>query len=143
MDFYIDHTIHAASEEVARVMFDPDREAEWMAKTGPAERLTPGPLAVGSRVKHTAGVHGWPVSFVTEVKAIDPGRRLEMEVVGPSRSRSGVIIYQVAPTAGGAIATIHVRDDEVGPHPVSAWARKQQAQENLARLATLLSRTHA
>jgi hypothetical protein len=138
MDFYIDQTIHAAPDEVAHVMFDPDRETDWMAKTGLAERLTPGPLAVGSRVQHTAGVHGWPVSFVTEVKAIAPDR-LEMEVVGPSRR--GVIIYQVAPTAGGAIATIHVRDDEVGPHPVSAWARKQQAQENLARLATLLTRT--
>jgi hypothetical protein len=118
MDFYIEHTIFAAPEQVAAIMFDPAREGEWMAKGGTAEILTPGPLAVGSRVQHTASVHGW-----------------QMEIVG---SRQGVIIYQVSPTAGGSIATLHVRDDEVAPHPVSAWARKQQAQENLANLASVV-----
>lgn len=142
MDFYIEKTIHAAPDAVARIMFDPDRESEWMAKAGVAERLTPGPLAVGSQVRHTAGVHGWPVSFVTEVRSYDPDRRLEMEVVG-ANSRHGEIIYQVTPTSGGAIATIHVRDDEKGPHPVSNWARKQQAEENLARLASLVVHGHA
>ena len=44
---------------------------------------------------------------------------------------------------GGSIATIHVRDDEKGPHPVSNWARKQQAEENLARLASLVTHGHA
>lgn len=133
MDFYIEHTIFAAPDQVAEIMFDPAREGEWMAKGGQAELLTPAPLAVGSRVKHTASVHGWPISFMTEVTAFEPGRRLEMEIVG---SRQGMIIYQVAPTAGGAIATLHVRDDETAPHPVSSWARKQQAQENLSRLAS-------
>ena len=141
MDFYIEHTIHAAPEQVAEVMFDPAREGEWMAKGGEAERLTPGPLRVGSQVRHTASVHGWPVSFVTQVKAIEPGRRLEMEIVGASRRAA--IIYQVAPTAGGAIATLHVRDDEQTQHPVATWARKQQAQENLAHLAQAVARTQA
>jgi len=142
MDFYIEHTIHAAPEAVARVMFDPAREGEWMAKAGEAEQLTPGPLGVGTQVRHKAGVHGWPINFVTEVKSYEPDRRLEMAVVGPA-SRGGEIIYQVAPTAGGSIATIHVRDDERGPHPVSDWARKQQAEENLARLASLVTHGHA
>lgn len=141
MDFYIEQTIHAAPEEVARVMFDPEREAEWMASGAPAEPLTPGPLQVGSRIQHTAGVHGWPVSFITEVKAIEPDRRLEMEVVGSGRH--GSIVYQVVPTAGGSIATMHVRDDEIRPRVVSTWARKQQAQENLHRLAALVTHGHA
>lgn len=139
MDFYIEHTIHAAPERVAEVMFDPGCEGEWMAKGGEAERLTAGPLQVGSQVRHTASVHGWPVSFVTQVKAIDPGRRLEMEIIGASRRAE--IIYQVAPTAGGAIATLHVRDDELAPHPIASWARKQQAQSNLAHLALAVART--
>ncbi|CAN7411560.1 SRPBCC family protein [Phenylobacterium sp. LjRoot219] len=141
MDFYIERTIHAAPEAVARIMFDPGREAEWMAKAGSAEPLTPGPMGVGSQVRHTAGVHGWPVSFVTEVRSFEPDRRLEMAVI--NATRQGEIIYQVAPTAGGSIATIHVRDDETGPHPVSNWARKQQAEENLARLASLVTHGHA
>lgn len=140
MDFYIEQTIHAAPEEVARVMFDPAREAEWMAHAATAEQLTPGPLGVGSRIQHSAGVHGWPVSFVTEVRSFDPDRRLEMEVV--DSARGGTIVYQVVPTAGGSIATVHVHDDEHGPRPVSTWARKQQAQQNLHRLANLVTHGH-
>lgn len=140
MDFYIEQTIHAAPDEVARVMFDPTRESEWMAHGATAKQLTPGPLAVGSRVQHSAGVHGWPVSFVTEVRSFEPGRRLEMEVV--DSARHGAIVYQVVPTAGGSIATMHVSDDEHGPRPVSTWARKQQAQENLHRLANLVTHGH-
>lgn len=141
MDFYIERTIHAAPQVVAKIMFDPDREADWMAKGGTAERLTPGPLAVGSKVRHSAGVHGWTVSFVTEVTAIEPDSRLEMEIVEPGRH--GVIIYQIAPTAGGCIATIHVKDDEKGPHPLSEWARKQQAEENLTQLASVVAHAGA
>jgi uncharacterized protein YndB with AHSA1/START domain len=141
MEFFVEKTIHAAPEEVAAVMFDPAREGEWMAKGAKAEFLTPGPLAVGSRVHHEAGIHGWKMSFITEVKALDPGRRLEMEIV--ENSDHGVIIYIVSPTAGGSIATILVRDEGMARIPHSVWARKQQAQENLAHLATLISRAHA
>jgi uncharacterized protein YndB with AHSA1/START domain len=141
MDFFVEQTIHAAPEDVARIMFDPEREGEWTAKGARAEKLTPGPLAVGSRVRHEAGVHGWKVSFVTEVKAFDPDRRLEMEVVdSPDHGR---IIYQVAPTAGGAIAAIHVHDEGLARMPHSVWARKQQALENLSHLAAAVIHSHA
>jgi hypothetical protein len=141
MDFFVEQTIHAAPEEVAAIMFDPASEGEWVAKGTTAELLTPGPLAVGSRVRHEAGVHGWKISFVTEVTALDPGRRLEMQVV--EGSDHGVITYQVAPTAGGAIASIHVRDEAMARIPHSVWARKDQAKENLASLATLIQRRNA
>ncbi len=141
MEFYVEQTIHAAPDNVAQVMFDPDREGEWMAKGGKVEWLTPGPLAVGSRVRHEAGIHGWKMSFVTEVKALDPGHRLELEVV--DGADNGVISYQISPTAGGVIATIHVRDEGMARIPHSVWARKQQAQENLARLAQVVTRGHA
>jgi uncharacterized protein YndB with AHSA1/START domain len=133
MDFFVEQTIHASPEDVARIMFDPDREDEWVVKGARAERLTLGPFAVGSRVRHEAGIHGWKVAFTTEVKALEPGRRLEMEVIeGPDH---GQIIYQVAPTSGGAIATIHVHDEGLARIPHSVWARKDQAKENLRNLA--------
>ncbi len=140
MDFFVEQTIHASPEDVAGIMFDPEREGEWVAKGERAERLTPGPLAVGSRVRHEAGVHGWKASFVTEVRTFDPGRRLEMEVV--EGSDHGVIIYQIAPTAGGCIASIHVRDETMARIPHSVWARKDQAKHNLQRLAHEVTRTH-
>jgi hypothetical protein len=141
MDFFVEQTIHAAPEDVAKIMFDPARDGEWIAKGATAEVLTPGPLAVGSRVRHQAGVHGWKVSFVTEVKALDPDRRLEMEVV--EGHEGGRIIYQIAPTAGGSIATIHVHDETMARIPHSVWARKDQAKENLHNLAHAVTRAHA
>jgi hypothetical protein len=141
MDFFVEQTIHASPEAVAEVMFDPDREDEWISKGVKAERLTPGPLAVGSRVRHEAGVHGWKVAFITEVTSIEPGRRLEMQVV--EGSEHGRIIYQVAPTAGGAIASIHVHDEGMARLPHSVWARKDQAKENLKHLADFVVHGHA
>jgi hypothetical protein len=140
MDFFVEQTIHASPEEVASLMFDPEREAEWVDNAGPAEKLTPGPLAVGSEFRHQAGVHGWKVSFVTRVASLEPDRRLEMQVV--DGSHAGVIIYQVAPTSGGAIATIHVHDDAMARIPHSVWARKDQARENLRNLARKVQKAH-
>ena len=141
MHIFVEHTIYASPEDVAAVMFDPDREGEWVAKGGKAERLTPGPLAVGSRVRHDVGVLGWQLSFVTQVKALDPGRKLEMEIV--EGSDHGAIIYQVVPTSGGAIASIHVEDESMARMPHSVWARKKQAEENLAHLARAVANEHA
>lgn len=118
MHIFVEHTIYASPEDVAAIMFDPDREGEWVAKGGKVERLTPGPLAVGSRVRHDVGVLGWQLSVVTEVAAYDPGRTLEMKIV--DAPDHGAIIYQVAPTSGGAIASIHVEDASMArmPHSV-------------------------
>ena len=141
MDFYVEHTIHASPEDVAAIMFNPDREGEWTDKGGGVEHLTPGPLAVGSRVRHKAGVLGWEFSFTTEVKAFDPLHRLEVEIVGaPDHD---VIIYQIAPTAGGCIASIHVRDQAMKRLPQSVWARKKQAQDNLTHLAAAVAKARA
>lgn len=140
MHIFVEHTIYAAPGEVAAIMFDPDREGEWVAKGSKAERLTPGPLAVGSRVRHDVGVLGWQFSFVTEVTALDPGRTLEMKIV--EASDQGAIIYQVVPTSGGAIASIHVEDESMVRFPHSIWARKKQAEENLAHLAKAVAHAH-
>lgn len=141
MDFFVEQTIHAAPEDVAKIMFDPAREAEWVDKATKAELLTTGPLRVGSRVRHEAGVHGWKISFITEVKAFEPDRKLVMDVV--YGSDHGEITYQVAATAGGAIASIHVRDEAMARIPHSVWARKDQAKDNLHRLAQAVARSLA
>ena len=141
MHIFVEQTIYASPEDVVAVMFDPDREGEWVAKGGKAERLTPGPLAVGSRVRHDVGVLGWQLSFVTEVTALELGRTLEMKVV--EASDQGAIIYQVVPTSGGAIASIHVEDESMARLPHSVWVRKKQAEENLAHLARAVANARA
>src|SRR5262249_29784732 len=133
MDFFVEQTIHAAPEDVAKVMFDPAREPEWVDKANKAELLTTGPLRIGSRVRHEAGGHGWKPSFITEVKEFEPDRKLVMDVA--YGTENGQIIYQVAPTAGGSIASIHVHDEGMARMPHSVWARKDQAKDNLHKLA--------
>jgi hypothetical protein len=141
MDFFVEQVIHASPEEVARIMFDPEREGEWVDKAGPAEKLTPGPLTVGSRFQHSAGVNAWKVAFITRVLSFERDRRLEMEIT--EGRHSGTIVYQLAPTSGGSIASIHVRDDSVARMPPSVWARKEQAKENLHNLARAVQKAHA
>lgn len=137
MEFQVEQVIHSAPAEVARIMFDPDLEEKWIDKAGRAERLTPGPIGVGSRVRHEAGVLGLRDSFVTEVTEMDPERRMVMEIVeGPER---GMLVYEVVPTAGGAIAAVHVRNHPKLPIPLVPWARKHHVEENLRRLANFVA----
>ncbi|MDB5447691.1 MAG: hypothetical protein JWQ97_3008, partial [Phenylobacterium sp.] len=72
MEFHVEQVIHSSPTEVARIMFDPDLEEKWVNKAGKAEKLTPGPIAVGSRVRHDAAVLGLRGPFVTEVTELDP-----------------------------------------------------------------------
>src|ERR1700742_2612182 len=110
MEFLVEKVIHASTDDVARIMFDPALEDQWGENAGKAEVLTPGPLAVGSRVRHQGSVAGLAQTYVTEVTAFDPGRRLEMNIVeGPAR---GQLVYTVSPTAGGAIASVYVDDSK-------------------------------
>ncbi|MDB5465981.1 MAG: Polyketide cyclase/dehydrase [Phenylobacterium sp.] len=140
MEFHVEHVIHAAPAEVARIMFDPELEAQWIGKAGNAEKLTDGPISVGSRVRHPAGLLGMRAPFVTEVTELEPDRRLVMEIV--EGSESGVVVYQVSPTAGGSVVTVHVRNKPKLPIPQAPWARKHHVEENLHRLATLVARLH-
>lgn len=141
MDIVIEQVVHAAPAEVARIMFDPQVEDRWTESKDKAEVLTPGPLGIGSRVRHAAKLLGLKsASFVTEVVELEPERKLAMEIVeGPER---GLVTYQVSPTAGGSIAAIHVRSHPKLPIPLVPWARKQQIQENLHRLSNLVAHNH-
>jgi hypothetical protein len=137
VEFNVEQVIHRAPADVARVMFDPELEDRWTETATKAEKLTPGPIGVGSRVRHESGVLGLKGPFVTEVTDFDPNGRLAMEIVdGPMR---GLIIYQVAATSGGSIATIHVKNNPKLPIPSLPWAHKHHVQEDLHRLATLLT----
>jgi len=140
VEFHVEQVIHAAPADVARIMFDPDLEERWIDTARSAEKLTPGPIAVGTRVRHEAGVLGQKAPFVTEVTELDPDRRLAMEIV--EGAERGVLVFQVAPTAGGTIATVHVRNNPKLPIPIAPWVRKQHVQESLHRLATLVTTSH-
>jgi hypothetical protein len=134
MEYHVEQIIHAAPSEVARIMFDPEKEVHWIGNAKSVERLTPGPIGVGSRVRHEGGLLGQAISWVTEVTAYEPDRQLEMSVL--EAPLPGVLIYEVRPTAGGSIAIVQTKN--FASVPGAGWALKRAAQEDLARLAALV-----
>ena len=141
MEFHVEHVIHAAPAEVAAVMFDPDQEAKWIHTTRSVERLTPGPVAVGAKVRREGGLLGQSFSWTTVITAFEPDHLLEMNIVdGPM---VGVLTFEVNPTAGGSIAVMRTRNHVNAPLPGAGWAFKQRASEDLVRLAALVAQQTA
>jgi len=140
MEFQVEHVVHAAPAEVAKIMFDPSREPEWSGTATKVEVLTPGPFGVGSRVRREGGFLGAKFTIVTEVTAFEPDRILEMDIVeGPTH---GTVVYEVSPTAGGSIAMIHTRNKPNRPAFISGLILKHDAGEDLGRLARLVMAEH-
>lgn len=138
MAVHVEKTIHAAPSEVAKVMFDALSESGWITGVGSAELLTPGPLAVGTRVRRQSSILGASFTWVTEVTAFEPGRLLKMKFVeGPIH---GELTFEVAPTAGGSI--VIVRNDDSKRGPVGTWAIESTLENDLQRLAALVASKH-
>jgi uncharacterized protein YndB with AHSA1/START domain len=137
MNILVERTIHADPAQVARIMFDPEKEPGWIGGAHVVERLTLGPTAVGARVRREGGLLGPKQSWVTEVTAYEPERRLDMAIVqGPAH---GELSYEVRPTAGGAIVAVHNRVDAGLPIPGRSWRLKKAVSEDLKRLAALMT----
>ena len=141
MEFQVEQVIHAAPAEVARIMFDPALEMEWITNATKVEVLTPGPVGVGARIRREGGFMGRTYAWVWEVTAFEPERLMEMSFVeGPTE---GAIIFEVSPTAGGSIAMIHLRSKPNLPRPITNWFAKHDLAADLARLARLVAARQA
>lgn len=69
VDVAADIEIAADPADIASVMFDPAREAEWMGAVTGVEVLDPA-LVPGARVQHRGRVMGQEFTWTTEVEAI-------------------------------------------------------------------------
>ena len=103
LDVSVDIEIAAAPADVAAVMFDPTREAEWMKAVTGVEMIDPA-LAPGARVRHTASFMGREVSWTTAVETVQFPHVLTLAIdEGVFR---GTVSYTIARTAGGSRARI-------------------------------------
>jgi uncharacterized protein YndB with AHSA1/START domain len=74
--------IDAPIEKVFALIADIDRAREWMPADAKVERVTPGPLRVGSRYRETRPVMGKPDTEEYEVTAFDPPNLIEVYADG-------------------------------------------------------------
>ena len=117
VDVTVETEISAAPADVAAVMFDPQREPEWMKAVTGVE-LIDAALAPGARVRRRASVLGKDVDWTTEVERVMFPHLLVLRVTdGPF---TGTIKYEIQRSAGGSHVTIHNVGQPIGPSFIPA-----------------------
>jgi uncharacterized membrane protein len=105
VDISVETEIAASPADVAAVMFDPQREPEWMSVITSVEILDPA-LQPGARVRHTASVMGKEFGWTTQVEAVHFPHVLTLRIAdGPF---TGVVSYQIQRSANGS--SVRVRN---------------------------------
>lgn len=107
VDVTVETEIAASPTDVAAVMFDPQREPEWMNAVQRVEVVDPA-LQPGARVRHTASFMGREVAWTTEVEAVHFPHALRLRIAeGPF---AGTVSYQIQRSAAGGSA-VRVRNE--------------------------------
>jgi uncharacterized protein YndB with AHSA1/START domain len=136
MDVIATRHIGAAPNEVARVMFDPNRDPEWIGGAKSVDPPSASPTTVGSRVVRHGGFLGKTFSWETEVVEHQLDRLLRMHFVeGPMRG--GDVTYSIERDGDGSRVSVR----NTGPGiPGMGWFVKRSVGQDLDRLARLVQR---
>src|ERR1044071_10217196 len=95
VDLTVRTEIAAAPADIAAVMFDPQREPEWMSAIKRVEIIDPA-LQPGARVRRTAQFLGRELSWTTEGEAVHFPHVLKLKIAeGPF---TGTVSYQIQRT---------------------------------------------
>src|SRR5437764_3614396 len=104
IDVTVETEIAAAPADVAAVMFDPQREPDWMSAIKQVE-LIDAALQPGARVKRTESFMGKEIGWTTEVEAVHFPHVLKLKIdEGPF---TGTVSYQIQRSPGGSMVRIH------------------------------------
>ena len=128
--------IAAPPEAVAAYQFDPANDPGWIGGVTSVERLTTGPLSVGSRVRRRGGFLGRPIEWVMDVVEHIPGRRLSMHAVKSPFPMD--VTYELELSGSGTRASIHVHGEARGVYnvlgPLTPVMVRRSVQSDLRRL---------
>ena len=128
--------IDASAENVARVMFDPRRDTEWIGGAKSVDPANGDPTAIGARTTRHGGFMGRKFSWRTEVADFEPNRLLRMNfTAGPMKG--GDVTYRIEPQGNGS--KVSIRNTGPGPGFMS-WFVKRSVGKDLHRLAKLVER---
>lgn len=91
--------IAADPADIAAVMFDPSREAEWVSVVTGVEVIDPA-LVKGARVRHMASVMNREVTWTTEVEAVHFPHVLALRVA--EGAVTGTARYEIQRSGNGS-----------------------------------------
>ncbi len=133
--------IAAAPADVAAIMFDPQREPEWMSAVKRVEILDAA-LQPGARVRRSATFMGQEIGWTTEVEAVHFPHLLRLRIAeGPF---TGTVSYQIQRSAGGSIVRVHNEGQttKLGflPSAIVEGPMRSAMTADLGRLKTLVEK---
>ena len=131
--------IAASPATIAGVMFDPQRNSEWMKVVERVEVLDPA-LAPGARVRYHGDFMGKTVSWLTTVEAVHFPHVLALAISdGPFVGTSRIGIQR---SGGGSRVQVHSTGEIKGmsfiPDAMIAGPMKSAIEGDLARLKALI-----
>ena len=114
LDVAVERSMPVAADRVAAVMFDPTQDRTWMQALTAVDVLDR-TIGIGARVRRHARFMGKDISWITVVRAYEPGSRLELDIAdGPF---VGVVTYEIEPAGDSS----NVRIRNVGAPGQFAW----------------------
>lgn len=136
MDITVSRMIAASPAQVAKVMFDPQRDPEWIGGAGSVDPPAGDPTKIGARTTRHGGFLGREFSWQTEVAGFEADHLLHMNfIAGPMKG--GSVTYRIE--AIGDESRVSIRN--LGPGPAFAgWFVKRSVGKDLDRLAKLVKR---
>lgn len=142
IDLSVDIEIAAAPADVAAVMFDPQREPEWMNVVKDVE-LIDAALAPGARVRHRGRFLGKEIAWVTEVETVHFPHVLVLRIdEGPF---VGTVRYDIQRSGSGSRARIRSTGEPgtLGflPAALITGPMESALTADLDRLKTLVEKT--
>jgi hypothetical protein len=126
---------------VAAFAADPGNATAWYKNIRSVQWETPPPVAVGSRVRFVARFLGRTLSYIYEIRALDPGRQLVMSTdEGPFPMETTYTWEDAGPDA--TRMTLRNRGEPSGfakvSAPLMAGAMRRANEADLGRLKKLL-----
>ena len=136
VDVTVTTEVGAPPETVAAIMFDADRDAQWIGGATRAQKLTPGPYGQGTRVRREGAFLGRSFSWTTEVTEFVPGRLVRMKhIAGPFK---GGVDYSIEPGGRGSVVTIRNYGEASFWFPFMATMMRMSVGADLRRLRALV-----
>lgn len=145
-DITVEKRIERPREEVAAFSSDWRNDREWIGALTDVRLVTGEPFGVGSQVTRTARFLGRDMTYVNEITAWEPGRRLEMRSVKAPFPMTVAYEWEDAGD-GETLMRIRTTGEASGFYrvagPLLNAAVRKGVSSDLDRLAQLLQRDAA